>query len=326
MNREHPLKKVYKIIDCPNREDKINNIPEFPRIIELEITNVCNFQCSMCKTGNGTAKRPKGFMDLGTFKKVLAEVKGRTTALKFVGQGESTLHPQFYEIVELAKKQGVICHLTTNGSKLDRTAMQKLVNIQIDSIKFSFQGVDEEGYFTLRGKRDFCELIDKIKMLKELRGTNEYPFITIGTSVTNESEEDIKRFRMMAEKIADKVEVGTTTLEFLNENMIENPDEKEKLIQLKKRQTLCKKRYSICNQVFDVLTVRWDGSVSACCADNDGVMVCGNLKTDSLIDVWNGSKLAHYRDILSRNEFDKLPLCKDCYDYMGYMNSDNKRD
>ena len=42
MQREHPLKQFYNIIDHGSGEDKMGLIPEFPRIIELEITNHCN--------------------------------------------------------------------------------------------------------------------------------------------------------------------------------------------------------------------------------------------------------------------------------------------
>lgn len=325
VNRIHPLKRFYAIIDNADIEYKINNIPEFPRIIELEITNMCNFRCSMCKTGNGSSTRKKGSMSIEIYEKLIDEIRGHDIALKFVGQGESLLNTKFLEFVKIAKKENIVCHLTTNGSMLSEELMRELVLIHFDSIKFSFQGVNGEGYYTLRGKNDFNKLLKKIERLKEIRGEEKYPFITICTSVTNETQEEINNFKKMASNIADQVEVGTTTLEFLNEKMINDEMEREKLLKLKKVQTMNKVRYAICNQVFDVLTVRWDGSISACCADNDGIMVCGNLTENSLEEVWNCDKIKRYRKILAKNEYEKLPLCRNCYDYMGYMNSNNKR-
>ncbi|MEG0178945.1 MAG: SPASM domain-containing protein, partial [Oscillospiraceae bacterium] len=64
--------------------------------------------------------------------------------------------------------------------------------------------------------------------------------------------------------------------------------------------------------------------VSACCADNDGVMTIGNVKDNSLLELWNGTKLQSYRSILKDNRFNDLPLCKDCYDFMGYMQKENR--
>ena len=52
MGKTHPLKPFYDVIDTGNPKEKWERLPEFPQIIELEITNHCNFQCVMCKIGN----------------------------------------------------------------------------------------------------------------------------------------------------------------------------------------------------------------------------------------------------------------------------------
>ncbi len=60
-------------------------LPQFPRIIELEITNHCNFKCIMCPTGVGTAKRERGYMSEEVFYKALDEIEKYESAIKFVG-------------------------------------------------------------------------------------------------------------------------------------------------------------------------------------------------------------------------------------------------
>lgn len=49
-----PLRKFYQIIDSGDTKSKIEMFPSFPRILEMEITNHCNFHCLMCKTGTET--------------------------------------------------------------------------------------------------------------------------------------------------------------------------------------------------------------------------------------------------------------------------------
>ncbi|MEG0179371.1 MAG: radical SAM protein, partial [Oscillospiraceae bacterium] len=183
MKRIHPLKRFYKTVDSPDIAYKLQNIPSFPYILEFEVTNNCNFHCLMCKTGMSTAKRERGYMSCDTYKKIIDEIKGKQIALKFVGQGEPLLHPNFPEFVKEAEENGIVCHLTTNASLLDEDMMDKLFSAGLESIKFSFQGVTREGYLEMRQKDNFEQLMNTISKLYNKRGNKERPYITIHTTV-----------------------------------------------------------------------------------------------------------------------------------------------
>lgn len=77
MERVHPLKPFYDVIDIGEPKTKLEQLPDFPRIIELEITNHCNFQCIMCKTGNGQAKRDRGYMSEDVYGKLINDLRGK---------------------------------------------------------------------------------------------------------------------------------------------------------------------------------------------------------------------------------------------------------
>lgn len=323
MKRVHPLKQFYDIIDTGEPQEKLARLPDFPRIIELEITNHCNFQCVMCKTGTGLAKRPRGFMTEQNFELLVSELEGKSCGLKFVGQGESTLHPEFLKFVKRAKQMGLVCHLTTNGSMFKEEFMRELVDSGLDSVKFSFQGVTAEGYRMLRKKNDFDELLKKIRMLYEIRGEGEAPYITIGTSVTNESKEEIESFREKCTPICDKLEVGITTMEFIDLSIIKDKKIRAFFENMKEQQAKQMRRYKCCHQVFDVITIHWDGTICACCADNDEVMTLGSLSDTTIEDCWKSPKEEHYRKILVQRDYEKLQLCKDCYDIYGWTYQEN---
>lgn len=326
MKREHPLRKFYDIIDNGEPEGKMKAVPAFPRIIEMEITNHCNFQCLMCKTGTGIAKRERGYMSAQLYEKFLNEIEGKGCAVKFVGQGEPTLHSEFIEFIKKAKEKGITCHLTTNGSMFDREYIAKILDSGLDSVKFSFQGVTAEGYRMLRKKDDFESLLGRIEMLYRMREDRgeSFPFITVGTSVTKETEGEIKAFRKRVEKFCDKVEVGVTTLEYIDLTQIGDEAAVQYLERMKEEQGRCARRYYCCHQVFDVITLHWNGSICACCADNDEVMVLGNLKTMTLEDCWNSDKEKRFRNILADRQYEKLPLCRDCYDVYGWTYQENR--
>lgn len=133
MERMNRLKEIYKTVDRGTAEEKIQNLPVFPRIVEFELTNHCNFQCLMCKTGVGTSTRERGYMTDEVFFSVIKEIRQTMTnvsgrgliALKFVGQGEPLLHPKAIEYMKAAKENGILVHLTTNGSLLSESLKQR---------------------------------------------------------------------------------------------------------------------------------------------------------------------------------------------------------
>lgn len=321
--RVHPLKRLYGAIDQGDPKIKIQNVSAFPRIIELEITNNCNFQCLMCPTGTGSAERTRGFMEEEVFRKIIDEISRKDCALKFVGQGEATLHPNFLKYLRLAKEREILCHLTTNGSTCTEQLARNLVKIGLDSIKFSFQGVNAEGYHMLRRKKDFEGLLGRIGTLYRTRGDGEHPFITIGTSILTEMEDEVERFRERCINICDKVEVGTTSLQFVDPNYAPEEDVRLLLSTIKEGQSKYLRRYNCCHQVFDVLTVHWNGNVCACCADINDKMVLGNIKESTLEECWNSEKEKGYRKILAALEYEKLPVCKDCFDVYGWTYNEN---
>ena len=56
--------------------------------------------------------------------------------------------------------------------------------------------------------------------------------------------------------------------------------------------------------------------MSACCQDYDNLMVVGNILESSLKDIFNGLKELQYREILKYSDYNKLPLCKYCFEYI----------
>ena len=68
------------------------------------------------------------------------------------------------------------------------------------------------------------------------------------------------------------------------------------------------------------MVVYWDGSVVLCCADMFSQTVVGDLKSNSITEVWNGQKMKNYRDqMVGRKRFD-VPICQDCDIHLSWHN------
>ena len=85
--------------------------------IYLEITNICNLDCSFC---HKTA-RTKRMMSAEEFDSLLEKIEGKSRYLFFHLMGEPTLHPLLPRFVDAARQKGFLPAITTNGSLLKQT-------------------------------------------------------------------------------------------------------------------------------------------------------------------------------------------------------------
>lgn len=315
--RSNPFDQVYKVINTRSPKEKIGNMPAFPRLMDVELTNVCNFHCLMCPVGLGTQVRPKGAMSEEVFSRVLDQAAEHGCHLRFILWGEPTLHPRWLEYLERVAKRGLFVHFNTNGSRIEADDMRRLVDSGVQSVKFSFQGVDRKSYREMRSTDYFEELLTKVEQLHNIRGQAAFPFIHVSTTITYEGPELVSAFRERVGSFTDKVTVGRTELERFDASTAKLNDEERALLERMKREDKLVHKHPRCPEVFDKLSVFWDGRVTACCRDFDAVMTVGDVRETSLAEIWKSPEVEAYREGLARGEYDRFPLCRICWDYHG---------
>ena len=285
-----------------------------PKVLNIELTNHCNFGCLMCASGSSLHERSKGWMSNDTYRTVLARNTEWKIPLRFIGWGEPMLHPNLFDYLSAAKDAGLSCHMNTNGSLLESEAVMEKLILHLDSIKFSFQGVDREGYWAMRNCDFFDELLETIAQFHTLKVGRNAPFVHIGTSITDETCDQIASFRSLASNFADQVTISRTVLEHTE---IDNPEldarERALLTHLKQKETVTKE-HPECTDLVNVMAVNYDGSVSACCRDFDRKMVVGNLHEDSIESIWSSKEFSRYRRTVENGRQDDLEICRFCYD------------
>lgn len=80
----------------------------------VEITNVCNLNCTFC---HGT-KREKKFLSPEDFRLFAQKIRPHTEYIYLHVLGEPLLHPQLKEILDICEELGFRVTLTTNGTLL----------------------------------------------------------------------------------------------------------------------------------------------------------------------------------------------------------------
>ena len=105
---------------------------KFKRVY-LEISNICNIQCSFCPV----VERDNKIMDLEEFSKALAQEFTDEICLHLMG--EPLAHPKIKEILALCDESGIKVMITTNGLLLKRYQELLLNSKCIRQINFSLQ-------------------------------------------------------------------------------------------------------------------------------------------------------------------------------------------
>jgi hypothetical protein len=157
----------------------------------MEITQRCNLTCPTCFAGS--SPHADGSLSVEEFEarldQAIAAGKGDMDLLQLSG-GEPTVHPEFFEILELALARGIKrVYLNTNGIMLARPSFAHRLARHAGelSVYLQFDGFRRRTLRLLRGREDLLEL--KLAALDhcERLGLDTVPVMTL-TAGVNESE------------------------------------------------------------------------------------------------------------------------------------------
>ena len=65
-----------------------------------------------------------------------------------------------------------------------------------------------------------------------------------------------------------------------------------------------------CSNLFETTTIQSDGNVVACCYDIVGEEVFGNIKLQSIFDIWNTKKYVKFRKNFTEKKYSRM--CENC--------------
>ncbi|HDD04984.1 MAG TPA: radical SAM protein, partial [Candidatus Aenigmarchaeota archaeon] len=126
----------------------------------LYVTNRCNLNCPIC------FEEEHGEKDLKL--EDIAKIVGKYRANYYViSGGEPTLHPQILQIIKLLKEKGKYVFLITNGIKLcDEDFVRGLKEVGVDMVGLSFEGLNDEVYEKIRGRKLAREKLVAVRNLR----------------------------------------------------------------------------------------------------------------------------------------------------------------
>lgn len=311
----NPFQHLYDICNGGHAVGKYANLEDGPIMVDLEPVGLCNFSCSFCPTGLKALGRPGGFMTAETHKAVLEKTAPFNSALRYIGFGEPLMHPQIVWFIEQATAAGRLTHINSNASKLTPEMASQLVQAGLSSVKLSFQGTDRETYAMMRRTDFFDGMLEALALLKETRDhLGSDMWISASTSTTDETPEMIAAFKERLEPLVDQLSIGFTVFEFIDMGSVP-PKHRERLESAAAASKVIKKHPAPCTEIYDKITIHWDGAARVCCNDYSGKTNLGNINVDDFQTIWRHETMDSYRKNVAKGDY-KGPLCSVCWDYM----------
>lgn len=230
--------------------------------VYVEITNICNMNCSFCHGHSRPAKR----MSKEEFSAILDRLCGQTEYIYYHLMGEPLTHPQLPDFLRLAAQKGYRSVITTNGTLLNKVGQQIItakphkVNISLHSFEEN-DGVDFEAY--LSQVADFADAASKSGIIICLRLWNKG-----GDEGKNDKVLDFLRARINGDW-----SLNTRGLRIRDKLHLEWGDR----FQWPDKAAPIQSDSVFCYGLKDHFGILCDGTVVPCCLDSEGVINLGNI-------------------------------------------------
>lgn len=276
--------------------------------ISLEISSICNSHCITCPH---EFIRRDSIIDVNIARRVIEHdalvYKDGIQFFEFHNYNEPLL--QFDLFLELAKMVQSIygdykIGLVSNGSVMSPKIACELIKLKPYHIYFSVDGFSKEVFELHRNglNRDAVYLnleffIDVCEIAEYLTDEKVYPYISF--TITEKNRHEIEAFKAY---FANKhCHVSFQNCDGRGESMGKEPAVKNIF-----------EPNIPCNHAIETIYILSNLDVIPCCQDWNGIAVMGNLREQSLQEIFEGEKYQLFRELQMTGRKAEIPLCANC--------------
>lgn len=277
--------------------------PSFPRAIQIQTTSFCNAKCLFCGYKHIHDKVDMGYMEEDLFRKIIDE-----TSQHFIGRISPYLMneplmdknmPERIAYIERNKKPFTKTKINTNGALLTEDMSERLVDSGLRHLWVSVQGYSAESYTKSMGLKKFNILdnIDRFLDIRDKKGKKrpKLSITTLDTTLVHDELEYAKKHW------ADRD--VTFKIHALDNRAGDDISD----LTVQKRQFRRN-----CDLFLKQAYVLFNGDVIICCHDWRRTVVLGNVKEQSLKEIWNSD---HFMELIRQyqaGDFTNLKICRTC--------------
>jgi len=274
----------------------------FPRTVQIQTSNKCNAACTFCPYPYTEGKKKFQIMDWKLYKKLIDEcLKHDVKEVLPFFLNEPLLNKDLVKYINYAKKKNPnsIIKIFTNGSLLTNKLNKELLDSEIDQVIFSFNGSTKKEYEEVMKNLDFEKTKERITNFIRLRGESDKPEIAVHMLKIGLSDASLNEIKNYWNNL------GVTVHLLKYENRAGNVVDYDITSSSKVHKIPCSR---LMNQIY----ILFNGDVILCCADWKNEVILGNVKENTISEIWNGKKRMEYVQAHLAGRFNDLKLCDVC--------------
>jgi radical SAM protein with 4Fe4S-binding SPASM domain len=270
-----------------------------PVTLAIESTAKCNLSCPMCFRAR-IYFQPRN-MEMSVFRKIIDDGKEFLEFAVPYGAGEPLLNPQIFEMIAYCAEIGVPSGISTNATLLSEKYSRRLIESGLNQIIFAFDGATRKTYESYRKGANFDQVYKNILTFLRVKKEMRSKIFCIVQAVAfkenlNEIPDIVKMWRREG---IDEVRVKNDEVHF----------EGNAVPGLGKHRSPLKRH---CYHLWrGPMYIHNDGTFFPCCYSYPYEPI-GNIKKNSIMEIWNSEKIVRMREAHLRGESWKYEVCANC--------------
>ncbi len=277
----------------------------------IQTTSSCNAACTFCPHPDTKDEVSQGTMETALFDRVIDELSHHDSVIRILMylMNEPLLDPRLPERIDQAKERNpqATVHIVTNGVLLGKMG-DRLLKSKLDWMGLSVHALKDETYLKLMGLKNFegekgiKQIIEKFcRKAVEEKGPEYVDLKIIRDSRYLDQEEGkaaIQHWR----------DVGLSRVEYF-EAPISRAGNVDWIPQVHRP------AIQGCTSIWamEMVHVLWNGDVLPCCNDWRRKVILGNVKEQSIEEIWNGpARLQFLREVYGETAPRPGLICLNC--------------
>ena len=208
-----------------------------------------------------------------------------------------------------------VVELVTNGSGLTPISAQRLMDAGVDLITVSVNASNEETYNKVMIGLLWKQVMSNLEALTKMDLSMVNIYLRFVADQTNKRE--LKVFRKRWKQF--------NLFQFNVNNRAGTVRNYEKMTMKYNnfiawiRRVGGSRVYPVCPYIFSLLHVLENGDVPMCSNDWHNREVLGNVRTQTLREIYNSPRMNQIRETMSRGRFEEIEACLECSFYHDWM-------
>ncbi|MFC1564148.1 radical SAM/SPASM domain-containing protein [candidate division KSB1 bacterium] len=274
----------------------------FPEIIQIETTILCNSECVFCPQ-NELTRRPK-YMEEQIWKKIVDESRGRGITYRPFLVNEPFVDSRMPEIIRYIKQDKTArVELNSNGHIVKSTNIPEIIDSGLDYIRFSVDGFSQESYEKSGRGGKLDKIVSNILgFIAERDRQKSGCFVEIRMIDLDCNKHEQQEYLDFWNGHADRA-----TITELYSWPWTGQTEPFK---------------APCPKIRKEMFFMVNGNAALCCWDTYEKGIVGNIKDQTIEEIWLGDINQKYRKLLNKGDRDSILLCSKCDAFKNYDFSD----